>query len=507
VTPSPDRPDDRTAAILAYHEATKHSPESIRQRPHFLDWDNRPFPFKVYLGLDQFPLPADVPSDNVPALEAIATTDVDEPAPGLDLEAIVRLLVRGAGVHHTVTYANGQVFHFRNYASAGALYPVEVYVACAETPDLPAGVYHFQPRDPALTRLRDGDYRGHLVRATASEPAVVAAPAVLVLTGIPWRTAWKYTERGYRHLFWDAGMILANLLGLAACARLPGRVVLGFADAEVGALFGLEERREFPLCLVAVGVGGEVNAAEAPPGEVAFKVAPLSHKELVHEGILQANDTGRVNSPDDVGGGRCDAGAEPTPKFRPASDGAPTDSLVEVIRRRGSARLFEKGPVPAGVLVDILARATVGISTDYAPAGSQLVEAYLIANALEDSPSGAYVFRDSELALLRAGNFRNEAWFLCLEQGLGATAAATIFLMADLRRTIGALGPRGYRAAQLEAGVVAGRIYLGAYAYRFGATGLTFYDDSVTEFFHPDAEGKSCMLVVAVGESPRIREP
>ena len=77
--------------------------------------------------------------------------------------------------------------------------------------------------------------------------------------------------------------------------------------------------------------------------------------------------------------------------------------------------------------------------------------------------------------------------------------------MADLHRTLGALGARGSRAAQLEAGIVAGRMYLGAYAHRFGATGLTFYDDEVIRFFHPDAEGKSCMLVVAVGESPRLR--
>ncbi|MGH2767863.1 MAG: hypothetical protein ACRDIF_02780, partial [Actinomycetota bacterium] len=66
-----------------------------------------------------------------------------------------------------------------------------------------------------------------------------------------------------------------------------------------------------------------------------------------------------------------------------------------------------------------------------------------------------------------------------------------------------ALGTRGYRVAQLEAGVVAGKVYLGAYAHRFGATGLTFYDDEVTRFFSPSAAGKSCMLVVAVGESNR----
>ena len=49
-----------------------------------------------------------------------------------------------------------------------------------------------------------------------------------------------------------------------------------------------------------------------------------------------------------------------------------------------------------------------------------------------------------------------------------------------------------------------GDVYLGAYAHRFGATGLTFYDDEVERFPAPDAEGKSCVPVVAVDDSPRL---
>jgi len=168
-------------------------------------------------------------------------------------------------------------------------------------------------------------------------------------------------------------------------------------------------------------------------------------------------------------------------------------------------RIFAPGAIPAAVLRTILERATVGIPTDYAPGGAHLVEPYLIANAVQGLDPGAYIFRDGELRLLERGVLRREAGFLCLEQELGATAAATHFLMADLPRILEALGARGYRAAQLEAGIVAGRTYLGAYAYHFGATGLTFYDDAVTEFFSPDAAGKSCILVTAIGESPRLR--
>ena len=109
--------------------------------------------------------------------------------------------------------------------------------------------------------------------------------------------------------------------------------------------------------------------------------------------------------------------------------------------------------------------------------------------------------RAHALAPIRAGDFRAEAAFLCLEQPLGGRSSATVFFLADLGRVLGALGDRGYRAANLEAGILGGRLYLAAYAQRFGATGLTFYDTAVAEFFAPHARGKDALFVTALGRS------
>jgi SagB-type dehydrogenase family enzyme len=98
----------------------------------------------------------------------------------------------------------GRPTFLRAAASAGALYPVEVYVVCGDLAGLPAGVYHFNPVEFALRRLRDGDHRPFLALA-AADGAIERASTTLVLSGISWRTTWKYGERGYRHLFWDAG--------------------------------------------------------------------------------------------------------------------------------------------------------------------------------------------------------------------------------------------------------------------------------------------------------------
>ena len=91
------------------------------------------------------------------------------------------------------------------------------------------------------------------------------------------------------------------------------------------------------------------------------------------------------------------------------------------------------------------------------------------------------------------------------QQALPAAASADVFFLTDLERVLERFGNRGYRAAQLEAGVIGGKLYLAAYAQRLGATGLTFYDDDVTAFFSPHAEGHSVMFLVALGKSVRRR--
>jgi SagB-type dehydrogenase family enzyme len=497
--------DERVRGILAYHEATKHSPTSVRLARWVMDWSNKPDPFKRYPGLRQVPLERQPTSAGRPALDAISGSARSE-AVDIDGRAIARLLSWGAGLHHQLRYPDGETFFFRTYASAGALYPVEVYLVGGALDGIDAGVYHYRPHGDALVVLREGDHRSSLARACAEEPSLARASAVVVLTGIPWRTAWKYSERGYRHLFWDAGMIAANLFALAASVDVPARVVIGFVDREVELLLGLDGRREFPLCLLPIGRSNRKLVAPASSllELLEFQTPPLSRIEYEFEAISAANEATRLQSPEQVERWLARA-MVPGRVEEPRGAAGVLDAVEDVLRLRGSARRFGTAPMPAEVLVDVLERATGGVPTDYAPEGSHLIEPYLVVNRVEGLERGAYVWRDGELRLLREGDFRPDAAFLCLDQRLGGTSAATMFLMADLGATLERLGARGYRAAQLEAGIVAGKVYLGAYAHRFGATGLTFYDDEVERFFSPDADGKSCMLVVTVGDSRRLR--
>jgi SagB-type dehydrogenase family enzyme len=503
------------SAAWAYHNRTKHSSVSIRANRHFLDWEIQPLPFKVYQTLQPSVLPRELPPIDVPALDAIAAVEAPEAGPSVpDLVMLTQLLQYSAGITKRRPYPGGEMC-FRAAACTGALYHIDLYVVCGDLPELGAGVYHFGPHDGGLRRLRTGDYRGTLTNATGEEPAVSAAPVILICTSTYWRNAWKYQARTYRHCFWDCGTLLAHVLAVAAARGVPARVVAGFVDAAVNRLVGLDSAREAAIALVPLGrTPDRAPASASEPEPLAFATMPLSHREVAYPAIQEMHAASSLSTPEAAAGwrGRRPAVTRPPPSGRivqlePRGDDAcPRDPLDRVIRRRSSTRTFAREPLAWAAFSTVLDRATRGIPADYLdPPGTMLNDLYLIVNAVDGLASGAYVFHRDPLSLelLREGDFRREAGYLGLGQNLPADASVNVFFLTDLGPILDRYGDRGYRAAELEAGIMGGKLYLAAYGQRLGATGLTFFDDDVTAFFAPHARDKSVMFLVALGMPAR----
>ena len=151
---------------------------------------------------------------------------------------------------------------------------------------------------------------------------------------------------------------------------------------------------------------------------------------------------------------------------------------------------------PATLLHWGMAVAARPAPADFAAPGTTLLEHNLAVHGIEGVEPGAYRWRDGDLELVRPGQFREITQQLCLNQPLGGDSAYTAFHSAPLDTVLGALGARGYRVAQLEAGLASGRLSLAAFTLGCGATGLTFFDEPVRRFFATNA---SCMLVTSVG--------
>jgi SagB-type dehydrogenase family enzyme len=507
-------PDNQNLdAALTYHNATKHSYVSVRSNQHSLDFSNQPIPFKIYPTLNPSPLPAEVRQTGVAALSAISEIVPPQTAAAPDLEAIAQLLYLSAGITRHRKYPGGEIY-FRAAACTGALYEIELYLVCGDLANLEAGIYHFAAAEFGLRKLRAGDYRSVLIEATASEPAVAHAPLTIVCTATYWRNAWKYQDRTYRHFGWDNGTLLANLLSVGTALGLPAKVVCGFVDDTLNRLLDIDPQREVSFSLVPLGYSPQLPAqSPAPISPLGLETVPLSRREMDYPLMRGMHAASSLHSPEEVAkwrGGTPLTFPPPTGpviRLQPLSDQEiPRDPIEQVILRRGSSRNFARTPITLAQLSTMLDRATRGVPADFLdPVGSQLNHVYLIIHAVEGFEPGSYVFHRNRgsLECLKRGDFRSQAGYLGLQQALPADAAVAVFFLADLRPILQRYGNRGYRAVQLEAGILGGKLYLTAYAQRLGATGLTFFDDDVTAFFSPHAEGKSAIFLVALGHSAR----
>ncbi len=501
-----DRVNNRDpSAANHYHEATKRV---------YLPLQQKPLAYKSYPTLTPLALPTDFVSLTMPTLTAVSeqaqTTSVERE---LGLTRLAALLFYSAGrIRKRYFSGVGEVI-FRAASSAGGLYPIEVYIVCGDLNDLKAGVYHFSPVDFALRCLRSGDYRSTLSQAAGGDATIAATPVTLIYSAVFWRSAWKYQARAYRYCFWDNGTIAANTLSVANALGLPAKAWLGFIDNDVNRLIGVDGQHEASLLLMSIGCAtthsSQVAVAHLPPLALQTELTSSASIELAE--ITRLQSASALATAGEVAAWRGTFDQRPETHLDPSY---PLDSisqtchpLGETIRQRGSTRRFDRTSISFAQLSTILSSATGSIPADVlGPNGTSLLSVYLIVNAVEGIPPGAYVYvpSDKTLGCLQEDAFREQAGHLCFEQALGADASAVVFFMADLNRVLQHYGNRGYRAVQWEAGTIGGKMYLCAYALGLGASGLTFFDDEITSFFAPHAAGQSAIFVVALGHTAAV---
>jgi SagB-type dehydrogenase family enzyme len=401
-------------------------------------------------GLPRVELPRDLPGTTAPAVAVLAGTAAVGPQE-LSLGHLARILYLSAGVVRTAERAYGTHL-FRAAGSAGGRFPLELYVAVPDGGALPAGVHWYDPEGHALVQVG---------------PAPLDGDVTVAVTGVPWRTGWRYRERGYRHVYWDLGTMLSQLTGAAASAGIPAALYSRFPDAAVAELVGADGVHEFPVAVVSLG--GKAPALRPAGVAVAGAVdaAPLEFPLVTAAQQASAGDA--VGRPWESG---------------PTVDGAggPSDPFETVVLARGSQRLMDPDRgLPERMLRDSVAVAVRGVDLPH----------FVVVHDVQGMEPGLY--RWPELGKpVRPGNLRDELYRVCLEQALARDAAFVVITAAD----VSALDDAGYRAAQLGSGLVEGRLHLLAYAMGAGASGMTFLDSEIPALL---GEPLEAMLFTCVG--------
>ncbi|MGH2805877.1 MAG: hypothetical protein ACRDKT_01250, partial [Actinomycetota bacterium] len=343
-------------------------------------------------------------------------------------------------------------FLYRAAGSAGGRFPLELYVAVPEGSALPPGVHWYHPHDHHLVLIG--------APPRADEPSIV-------VTGVPWRTGWRYRERGYRHVYWDAGTMLAQMLAAADSAGVTAHLYTRFTDVTVGELVCADGANEWPVAVIALGEDkpaldgtGSTTAGAVDSAPVEFPLVTAAQ---------------RAGERDTLGSawGR----------------GAPVDVLVQdtdpvetVILMRGSQRRMDRTRgLPESVLRTSMAVAMRGIAVPH----------FVVVHQVEGLRPGLYRWPDLS-APARAGDMRDELYRICLEQDLASDAAFVAIGATEIR----ALDDRAYRDAQLAAGLVEGRLHLLAYALGASASGMTFIDSEIPALL---GEPLDALLFTCVG--------
>ncbi len=206
--------------------------------------------YKTYKNAPKTSLPAPTAGNMIlePAIRARRSVRsfADKP---LKLAQVSQLLLSAYGI----TQRRGDEDH-RSVPSAGAMFPLDLYLLAHHVDSLAPGLYHFQVLDSTLELIKTGDFSEQIHEASNGQSTVGASPATLIITATYGRITPRYSDRGYQYTHMEVGAVCQNVylqatsLGLGTCA------VGAFDDDAVSRLLELGRRREIPMLVMPVGV-------------------------------------------------------------------------------------------------------------------------------------------------------------------------------------------------------------------------------------------------------------
>ena len=460
-----------------YQRLTMYRPDTMSGGG--MDWSNRPELYKSYPSAEQIALPRELNLPRADAWTALNGGFKRPPAP-LNLDTLARLLFMAYGFTNQVTYGT-EMYLYRSAPSAGALYPVDIYVAARDIEGLEDGLYHYSVIDFALTRLRRG-----------APPSNIPAPG-LILTGLFFRSAWKYMKRAFRYCLLDAGHAAENIRLAGEALGLQPQVSADFHDREVNQYLGLDDQREITLAVVQLGDAAPAGVLAPVPAEPVPSAAPVAQREDLFDEIIQV---ARITAepltapPSEFPWPSDHAVSPPAPNW--ADFSGPT--LVKVLQERRSRRNFK----PQTVTQQELARLLDMVVT---PQTNRAFKLGLVLNEVQDMPDGLYFVNapEPELVISQRGFISPSLAMAALGQDWVGRANVIMVAIAPLDQLEQQYGSRSLRVAYLEAGRLGQKAYLAAETMGWGCCGVgAFMDEQVQKLLNlpPD---EYPLYIISVG--------
>ncbi|SDJ20152.1 SagB family peptide dehydrogenase [Paenibacillus naphthalenovorans] len=498
------------------------------------DWEDAPLSYKLYRGLPEVPLSPEVPL-TLEGRQKPGKTGLREIGHFLwyafGLTQVCQSILPFDSEHQAVS---SMLFKRRFIPSGGGLYPNELYIYL-KLEDLPAGVYHYDAAHHRLVLLREGHFDSYLARALGSRCDVSACFGMVFVSTLFWKNFFKYHNFGYRLQGLDAGVLIGQLLEVAKRFGVSSGVYFQFLDRAVNHLLGLSEWEESVYAVIPLSSDPDIawfanrgdGDAMVSAAELCRELPAVWHRHYVRSQrirgypmLVRMNEASLMESPRSfrrIGKEWTadDAGEGPTVKLSPVR--RLSYDLAAVCKKRYSPEMdFVTGRVSEPNLAALLREAAEsygyrndldGNCEDPAPR----VILYCCLYGVEGIPDGAYRYDSVRhvLSQVRPGDHR-----LWLQQGMSLDnvnlyqVPLCLHVAGDKDHLHSALGYRGYRVQQMEAGMLVQRLLLAAFALGMGGHPLLGYDVSLCdEVYHMARQGRTSLIQVPVGpyrDRPRL---
>ena len=496
-----------------FHEGTKYREDQAFPPPP--DLSAQPFPYKDFHCEEPIDLVPDLNFDRFPLGPAAHQRPKDAALLPEIVGRLSRLLFHTYGVTGVQEHPQGHQL-FRAAPSAGALYPVEVYVVPGPRSGLDEGLYDYAVHRHQLVPVFEGEFYDEIVRSCFATPAFAVADALVILTGIFRRSSWRYHDRAYRRILLDCGHVLGNLSLAAESEGWRIAPTSAFEDSTLSQLLFLDPEEEGVLVVAplvpeeAVDAGGgmlfpvrrsPISRGPVPSGE------SLLH--AVHRGSeIERDDP--VHSPGVVEWPPEEEEERQAPIPLQTTFSGLGEAFEDTVIHRRSSRAFTGGTIERAQLASILDHGHRTAS----PGPVRLLQAperiatHLVVMRVPGLEPGIYRYlpESHEVLLVRRGDFHREIGHCALGQNLVSDAAAVVVHSADLAAAIDTYGDRAYRYLHLDAGVIGEYLNLAAVHLGVGVSGIGgFFDDSVNGLLQLP-ESHAVLYLTVLGDPAPIPE-
>jgi SagB-type dehydrogenase family enzyme len=240
---------DKQNAGEAFQGLTKYSRDDMPRGG--LDWDARPARHKRYdepLGVVELPAPVTEGGGELWVLLAKRRTRRTYTSEPLGMDDISQLLWAADGKTR-----EGRDNVLRTAPSAGALYPVELYLMANRVDGLEPGIYHYGVPGHTLSLIRRGDCSEEAASGSLGQAMLAKSAAVVFMSAVVGRSSWKYAQRAYRYIYLDAGHIAQNICLACESMHLGVCPIGAFYDDELNSILGIDGVDETVLYAMTIG--------------------------------------------------------------------------------------------------------------------------------------------------------------------------------------------------------------------------------------------------------------